>query len=93
MIGSFRHKALGNFFKTGSARGLSADHVPRLRRLLTAMHAAEDLKQLETVPGWRLHELKGDKAGFWSLAVTGNWRLVFKWNDGFADEIDLVDYH
>ncbi len=93
MIGSVRHKALRGLFETGSPKGLPPDFVPRLRRMLTALHAAEDLKQLETIPGWRLHALKGDMLGYWSMSVSGNWRLFFKWQDGVAEELDLVDYH
>jgi toxin HigB-1 len=93
MIGSIRHKALRKLFDEGNAKGLSPDLVPRLRRMLTALNAADDLKQLETFPGWRLHALKGDKLGTWSLSVSGNWRLIFEWQDGVAEELDLVDYH
>jgi toxin HigB-1 len=93
VIGSIRHKALRKFFEDGTSTGLSADLVPRLRRMLTALNAAEEVKQLETFPGWRLHALKGDKLGTWSLSVSGNWRLIFKWHDGVAQELDLVDYH
>lgn len=93
MIGSVRHKALRNFFEAGTTKGLAEDHAARLRRMLTALHAADDLKQLETMPGWRLHALKGDMLGYWSMSVSGNWRLIFKWQDGIAEELDLVDYH
>jgi toxin HigB-1 len=93
MIGSIQHKFLRGLFETGATRGLSADQLARLRRLLTALNAADDLKQLESFPGWRLHALKGDMAGYWSMSVSGNWRLVFKWHDGVAEELDLVDYH
>lgn len=67
--------------------------VARLRRMLSAIHVAEELAELESVPGWRLHPLKGDLKGFWSLSVSGNWRLVFKWDNGTATDLDLVDYH
>lgn len=93
MIGSVRHKALRKFFEEGNPRGLSSEMVPRLRRILSALDAADDLAQLETVPGWRLHALKGDLVGYWSLSVSGNWRLVFRWQDGTAHDLDLVDYH
>ena len=93
MIGSVRHKALRSFFEAGTSKGLSADLVLRLRRMLTALHAADDLKQLESIPGWRLHALKGDMPGYWSMSVSGNWRLIFKWHDGVAEELDLVDYY
>jgi toxin HigB-1 len=93
MIGSVRHKALRKLFDEGISKGLSPDLVPRLRRMLSALHAADDLKSLETISGWRLHALKGDMLGTWSLSVSGNWRLIFKWQDGVAEELDLVDYH
>ena len=93
MIGSVRYKALRGLFEAGTVKGLPSDMVPRLRRMLTALHAAADLKQLETFAGWRLHGLKGDMLGYWSMSVTGNWRLIFKWQDGVADDLDLVDYH
>ncbi len=93
MITSFRHKGLRKFFEEGDAKLLRPDWVPRLRRLLTVLHAAESLAVLETVPGWRLHALKGDLKGFWSLSVSGNWRIIFRWVDGEASDVDLVDYH
>jgi toxin HigB-1 len=93
MIGSIRHKGLRNFVESGDAKLLRPDLVSRVRRLLTALNAAEELTQLETVSGWRLHALKGDLKGYWSLSVSGNWRIVFRWRDGVADDIDLVDYH
>ena len=93
MIASVRHKALRSLFETGASRGLSADLVPHLRRMMTALNATDDLKQLEGISGWRLHALKGDMLGYWSMSVSGNWRLTFKWQDGVADELDLVDYH
>jgi toxin HigB-1 len=93
MIGFVRNKALRSFIETGSAKGLSVDLVPRLRRMLSALQAADDLKQLETISGWRLHALKGDMLGYWSMSVSGNWRLIFKWQDGVAEDLDLVDYH
>ena len=93
MIGTVRHKALRRLIDEGNAKGLPPDLVPRLRRLLSALHAADDLVLLESVPGWRLHALKGDLLGHWSLSVSGNWRLVFTWQDGTANDLDLVDYH
>lgn len=66
-----------------------------LRKLLFATETAEDLNELEKFPGWRLHPLKGDRRGFWSLTVTGNWRLIFR-DDGVensATDVDFIDYH
>jgi len=93
MINTIRHKALRRLFETGDGKGLPPEMLKRLKRLLSALHAANDLKSLETITGWRLHQLKGDMTGYWSMSVSGNWRLIFKWQDGVADELDLVDYH
>jgi proteic killer suppression protein len=67
----------------------------KLSNLLFAIETAETLEQLGKFPGWKLHPLKGDLKGFWSLTVTGNWLLVFRYDDvaNVASEIDLIDYH
>jgi proteic killer suppression protein len=67
----------------------------KLRKLLLAIETADTLDQLGRFPGWRLHPLKGDLKGFWSLTVTGNWRLIFHYDEetNTASEIDLIDYH
>ena len=77
----------------GVTRGIAADQLARLRLMLSALSVADRVEELAALPGWRLHALKGDRKGFWSLSVSGNWRLVFRWFDGAAEEIDLVDYH
>jgi plasmid maintenance system killer protein len=60
-----------------------------------ALETAETLEQLGRFPGWKLHRLKGDLKGFWSLTVTGNWRLLFRHNEqtNTASDIDLIDCH
>jgi len=93
VIGSIRHKALKRFFAEGELRGLAPEFAARLRLLLSALHAADNLDELGTVPGWRLHRLKGDLRGYWSLSVSGNWRLIFRFSNGVAEDVDLVDYH
>jgi proteic killer suppression protein len=67
----------------------------KLRKLLFALETAETLKQLERFPGWKLHPLKGDWKGSWSLTVTGNWPLIFRYDErmNIASDIDLIDYH
>ena len=67
----------------------------KLRKLLFTLETAERLEQLGRFPGWKLHPLKGDLKGFWSLTVTGNWRLIFRYDEGAnaANDIDLIDYH
>ena len=93
MIGSVKHKALRRFVETGDPHGLPPDSIARLKRLVSALNAAESLDELRSVPWWRLHGLKGDLKGFWSLSVSGNWRLIFKWSNGRAEDVGFIDYH
>jgi proteic killer suppression protein len=67
----------------------------KLRKLLLALETAETLQELSRFPGWKLHPLKGDLKGSWSLTVTGNWRLIFRYDEqtNSACDIDLIDYH
>ena len=92
MIGSIRHRGLKTFYERGSARHLNSKQLPRIRRILTVLNAAETIEGLD-LPGWRLHALKGDLKGFWSVTVSGNWRIIFRFKDGEAGDVDLVDYH
>lgn len=92
MIKSFRHKGLERFYLTGSLAGIQAIHTKRLRDQLTALsvaHGPEDLGN----PGWRLHELKGDRNGFYSLKVQANWRVIFRFDGADVELVDYLDYH
>jgi proteic killer suppression protein len=92
MIVTFRHKGLEAFFRHGDVSGIQPMHAGRLREMLTALHAAggpEDLRR----PAWRLHPLKGRRAGFHALTVQANWRLVFRFTTGGVELVDYVDYH
>ena len=93
MIVSFRHKGLRTFYETGGAKGLPAEQVAKIRRILTAIDEANEPKEIGLFPGWRPHRLSGDIRGFWSVTVTGNWRIVFRFADGNASELDYLDYH
>jgi proteic killer suppression protein len=90
-----RHKGLRQLHEDGNGKGVPAAMVDKLRKLLLAMETAETLDQLGRFPGWKLHPLKGKLVGFWSLTVTGNWRLVFRYDEetNTARDIDLLDYH
>lgn len=91
----FRHKGLEQLYEKGSSRSLPSAMADKLGKLLFAIETAEALDQLGSFPGWKLHPLKGDLKGFWSLTVTGNWRLIFRYDESanVASDIDLVDYH
>lgn len=94
IIESIRHKALRRFFETGNARGLDADSVDRLRKMLSFIVAAADLDELGTPPNYGLHPLTGDRAGSWAMTVTRNWRLTFALTEDQAIvDLDLEDYH
>ena len=77
----------------GNAKGLKQNLVPRIRTILFALVAAPDMATLEGPPGWRIHQLKGERAGEWSISVSGNWRLTFKIEDGAITDLNLEDYH
>ena len=92
-IESFRPKALRHFYTDDDPRGLPADQVEKIRDILTALLEAEEPSDIGLFPGWRLHRLKDDHSGFWSITVTSNWRIVFRFEDGRAFDVDFVDYH
>ena len=76
-------------------KGVPLSMADKLRKLLLTLETADDLDQVSRFPGWKLHPLKGDLKGFWSLTVTGNWRLIFLYDEdaNSASDIDLIDYH
>ena len=95
MLVRFSHKGLRQLHELGNPKGVPPSMADKLQKLLFALETAETLDQLGRFPGWKLHPLKGDKKGLWSLTVTGNWRLIFRYGEGTntASEIDLIDYH
>ncbi len=92
MIVSFKHKGLERFYKTGDTRGILAKHKETLQLLLTALDAAKKTSDMG-LAGANLHPLKGRLKQHWSVKVSGNWRLIFKFKDGNAELVDYLDYH
>ena len=92
-VRSFRHRGLERFYGQGDSKGLRPEQVSKLKNMLTLLDQAGQPKDMGVYPGWRLHPLKGSLKGFWGLTVTGNWRLVFRMQDGDAYDVDLIDYH
>ena len=92
MIKSFKHKGLRRFFETGSLAGIQASHANRLRIQLAALDTAQTIDDMD-VPGFRLHPLKGDRTGLWTITVNGNWRVTFEFIDGHAYIVNYEDYH
>lgn len=92
MIKSFRHKGLKRLFETGERRGVAPDLADRLRRRLDVLNRARSTRDLG-LPGYGLHQLKGNRAGTWSVTVSGNWRVTFTFEGESAFDVDLEDYH
>jgi proteic killer suppression protein len=92
VIKSFAHKGLESFFRTGSKAGIQAQHAGRLRLQLAMLDQAR-VPQDMLAPGWRLHALKGELKGHWSVVVNGNWRLTFRFEGEDAVLVNYQDYH
>ncbi|HEX5676800.1 MAG TPA: type II toxin-antitoxin system RelE/ParE family toxin [Alcanivorax sp.] len=92
MIKSFRHKGLQRFFTTGSTVGIQANHAPKLRRQLARLNVCASPQEMDS-PGWGLYPLKDALTGHYSVCVSGNWRLTFKFKDGDAILVDYQDDH
>ena len=92
MITSFRHKGLRQMFEKGQSRLVNPSIRTRVANILAILDAASTALDL-AAPGNRLHELQGEQAGVWSVTVSGNWRLTFRFAGGNAHDVDLVDYH
>ena len=88
----FAHKGLQKLAEQDDARLLPQHLIRRIRRILTELAAAQSARDME-LPGYRLHPLKGNRRGQWSVHVSGNWRMVFRFVDGEAVDVDLIDYH
>ena len=92
MIKSFGHKGLERFFLTGSKRGILPDHAEKIARILDRLDASISPIDMN-LPGYRLHALKGQEAGAWSVIVDANWRITFKFDGQDALMVDYLDYH
>jgi proteic killer suppression protein len=92
MIVSFRHRGLKMLFENDDPRQLSSGHVDKIKRILARLDDAPDIKHM-ALPGFGLHPLKGDLKGFWAVSVSGNWRIIFRFEKSNAYDVDLVDYH
>lgn len=92
MIKSFAHKGLKKFWETGSTAGIQPAHKAKLRLILGRLETAASVEDVNS-HGARLHPLKGDKKGLWSVTVNGNWRVTFRFEDGHAYVLNYQDYH
>ena len=92
MIKSWQHKGLKQFFETGSMAGIQAAHQQRLKIILQRLNAAINASDMDT-PGMRFHRLKGKLKDYYSVTVSGNWRVIYQFQDQDAILVDYLDYH
>lgn len=92
MIRSFKHKGLEKFFLKGTKSGIQAKHADRLRLILGRLNAATDPRDMD-LPGLKLHDLQGRRSGVWSVWVSDNWRITFRFDGRDAEAVDYEDYH
>ena len=92
MIRSIRHRGLRRLYEDNDPRGVMVEHAEKLRDILARLDAAAAVTDMD-LPGFRLHPLRGNLRGYWAVTVRANWRVIFRFADGEASEVDYVDYH
>ena len=92
VIASFKHRGLKRLYEYDDHRGVSAAHVPKIKRILARLDEAARIQDMG-LPGFGLHPLKGAFKGSWAVWLSGNWRIVFRFENGNAYDVDLTDYH
>jgi proteic killer suppression protein len=92
MIGSFKHRGLKRLYERDDRSGIRPDLVDTVQEILTVIDDAASPQDLN-LPGYRLHPLKGELKGFWSVTVRANWRIIFRFQGADAFDVELIDYH
>ena len=92
-IRSVSHRGLQRFIEDDDARGIRQDLVDRVRKILAVLIVAPDMRGVRGLPGWRMHQLSGDRTGTWSISVSGNWRITFEVEANEIWHLHLEDYH
>jgi toxin HigB-1 len=92
VIVGFKHRGLRQLYEQGDRSKLRPDMVAKIERVLQRLDVATTAEQMN-LPGWRLHLLKGDLKGFWSVTINGNWRIIFRFEGADVADVDLIDYH
>lgn len=92
MIKTWKHKGLKHFFESGNKAGIVAVHERKIKIILQRLSAAIEPEDMNT-PGMQFHKLAGNYAGSYSVSVNGNWRIIFKFKNQNAEEVNYLDYH
>jgi proteic killer suppression protein len=91
MIRSFRHRGLKRLYERDDHSGVRPDFANTIQEILTVLDDAAAPQELD-LPGYRLHPLKGNLKGFWSVTVRANWRIIFRFEGADAFDVELIDY-
>ncbi len=92
MIRTFKHKGLKKYYLKGSTAGIQPEHEFKIQMILSALDNATNVQDMN-LPGFRLHILSGNRDDIWSVWVSGNWRITFRFEEGFAEIVNYEDYH
>ena len=92
MIQNFKDRGLKRFFEHGDKQRIRQELAGKIETILSRLDDANNPQQM-SFPVYRLHPLKGDRQGFWAVWVSKNWRIVFRFEDGHARDVELIDYH
>jgi toxin HigB-1 len=92
VIASFKHRGLKRLHERGDRSQTGADLIRKTENILFVLDAADSPQALD-LPGYRLHPLKGGREGFWAVTVRANWRIIFRFVDGDAFDVELIDCH
>lgn len=92
MIKSFRHRGLRRFYERGDHSLIRPDLQKQVRAVLGLLDAADSPDGMR-IAGYKLHKLKGDRKNYWSVTVNRNWRIIFRFENGNAHDVEMIDYH
>ena len=92
MIRSFKHRGLKRLYEREDRSGIRPDLLDTVERILSILDTADTPQALD-IPRYRLHQLKGDMRGIWSVTVRANWRIIFRFEGTDAFDVELIDYH
>ena len=92
MIENFKHKGLKRLLENGESKGILADHVEKIENILAVLNRAASPSDMD-LPGFKIHPLKGERKGFYGVTVRANWRVIFRFEEGNACDVELIDYH
>ncbi len=92
MIKSFKHRALSDFYTDNCKKAFNVIDLPKITRILDRLSDSLTVNDMN-IPGWNLHELRGDRKGVWSVAVRKNWKITFRFEKGNAYQVNFEDYH